>query len=137
MEIWKYGKVCGMDTIKRLPDSELEIMMIIWEAKQPVSSTYIIEKLKGEKDWAHTTILNFLSRLVDRGFLETYKKGRFNYYNTLISEKDYLQKESKSFLEKMHKNSLKSLVAALYDGDAISKEDLEELSNFVDEVSKS
>ena len=126
-----------MEAIKRLPDSELEIMMVIWEARQPVSSTYIIEKLKGEKDWAHTTILNFLSRLVDRGFLETYKQGRFNYYNTLISEKDYLQKESKSFLEKMHKNSLKSLVAALYDGDAINKEDLEELSNFVDEVSKS
>jgi len=96
-----------------------------------------MEKLKGEKDWAHTTILNFLSRLVDRGFLEASKQGRFNYYNTLISEKDYLQKESRTFLEKMHKNSLKSLVAALYDGDAISKEDLEELSNFVDEVSKS
>jgi predicted transcriptional regulator len=126
-----------METIKRLPDSELEIMMIIWESKQPVSSTYIIEKLKGEKEWAHTTVLNFLSRLVDRGFLEASKQGRFNYYNTLISEKDYLQKESKTFLEKMHKNSLKSLVAALYDGDAISKEDLEELSNYVDEVSKS
>jgi predicted transcriptional regulator len=126
-----------METIKRLPDSELEIMMIIWEAGQQVSSTYIIEKLKGEKDWVHTTVLNFLSRLVDRGFLETSKQGRFNYYNPIISEKDYLQKESKTFLEKMHKNSLKSLVAALYDGEAISKEDLEELSNFVDEVSKS
>lgn len=126
-----------METIKKLPDSELEIMMIIWEADKPVSSTYIIEKLKGEKDWAHTTVLNFLARLVDRGFLETKKEGRYNYYNPLISEKDYLQKESKTFLEKIHKNSLKSLVAALYDGDAISKEDLEELSNFVDEVSKS
>lgn len=123
-----------MGAIKRLPDSELEIMMIIWEADKPVSSTYIIEKLKGKKDWAHTTVLNFLARLVDRGFLETKKKGRFNYYNSIISEKDYLQKESKTFLEKMHKNSLKSLVASLYDGDAISKEDLEELSNFVDEV---
>jgi len=129
--------VVEMDTIKRIPDSELEIMMIIWEANEPVSSTYIIEKLKGEKDWAHTTVLNFLARLVDRGFLETSKQGRFNYYTSIISEKDYLQKESKTFLEKMHKNSLKSLVAALYDGDAISKEDLEELSNFVDEVSKS
>lgn len=126
-----------METIKRLPDSELEIMMIIWEANKPVSSTYIIEKLKGEKDWVHTTVLNFLARLVDRGFLETKKKGRYNYYYTLINEKDYLQKESRSFLEKMHRNSLMSLVASLYDGDAISKEDLEELSNFVDEVSKS
>lgn len=126
-----------MENIKKLPDSELEIMMIIWEADKPVSSTYIIEKLKGEKDWVHTTVLNFLARLVDRGFLETKKKGRYNYYYTLINEKDYLQKESRSFLEKMHRNSLMSLVASLYDGDAISKEDLEELSNFVDEVSKS
>ncbi len=126
-----------METIKRIPDSELEIMMIIWEANEPVSSAYILEKLEGEKTWAHTTVLNFLARLVDRGFLEISKQGRFNYYNPIIDEKDYLQKESKTFLEKMHKNSLKSFVAALYDGDAISKEDLEELSNFVDEVSKS
>lgn len=125
-----------METIKRLPDSELEIMIIIWEAKQPVSSAYIMEKLAGEKSWANTTVLNFLSRLVDRGFLEISKQGRFNYYNPIICEDEYLQKESKSFLEKMHKNSLKSLVASLYDGDAISKEDLEELSKYVDEVSK-
>lgn len=125
-----------MKAIKRLPDSELEIMMVIWEACKPVSSAYIMEKLRGEKDWAHTTVLNFLSRLVDRGFLEISKHGRFNYYNPLIFEKEYLQKESKTFLEKMHKNSLKSLVASLYDGDAISKEDLEELSKYVDEVSK-
>ena len=53
-----------MDTIKRIPDSELEIMMIIWEADKPVSSAYIIEKLKGEKDWAHTTVLNFLEEYI-------------------------------------------------------------------------
>jgi predicted transcriptional regulator len=125
-----------METIKRLPDSELEIMMIIWEADQPVTSAYIMEKLAGEKNWANTTILNFLARLVDRGFLEISKQRRFNYYKPVIDENEYLKKESKSFLERMHKNSLTSLVAALYDGDAISKEDLEELRKYVDEVSK-
>ncbi|MDD4802836.1 MAG: BlaI/MecI/CopY family transcriptional regulator, partial [Syntrophomonas sp.] len=73
---------------------------------------------------------------VDRGFLETSKRGRFNYYKPLVDESEYLKKESKSFLEKMHKSSLKSLVAALYDGDAISKSDLEELRKYVEEVSK-
>ncbi len=125
-----------METIKRLPGSELELMMIIWEAGQPVSSAYIMEKLAGEKSWANTTVLNFLSRLVERGFLQISKQGRFNYYKPLVDENEYLQEESKSFLEKMHKSSLKSLVAALYDGDAISKEDLEELRKYVEEVSK-
>lgn len=125
-----------MESIKRLPDSELEIMMIIWEAGQAVSSAYVMEKLLGEKSWANTTVLNFLSRLVDRGFLETSKQGRFNYYKALVGETEYLQKESKSFLERMHRSSLKSLVASLYDGDAISKADLEELKKYVDEVAK-
>ncbi|MGD9567216.1 MAG: hypothetical protein AB7V48_02660 [Sedimentibacter sp.] len=38
--------------------------------------------------------MNFLSRLVDRGFLEITKQGRFNYYNPLICEDEYLQKEN-------------------------------------------
>lgn len=125
-----------MENIKRLPDSELEIMMIVWEANQTVSSAYIMEKLEGEKSWVNTTVLNFLSRLVDRGFLEVTKHGRFNYYTPLIYEDEYLQKESKSFLERLHRNSLKSLVASLYDGDAISKDDLEELSKYVEEHTK-
>lgn len=123
-----------MEQIKRLPDSELELMMIIWEAGQPVSSAYIMDKLAGEKQWANTTVLNFLARLVDRGFLEISKQGRVNYYTSLINEQDYLNKESKSFLKRMHMGSLKSFVAALYDGDSISNEDLAELKQFVEEI---
>ena len=122
--------------IKRLPDSELEIMMIIWEAKEPVSSAYLMEKLEGEKNWATTTVLNFLARLVERGFLKVEKQGRINIYTSLVSEKDYIETESRSFLERLHKSSLKSFVAALYDGNTISSKDAEELKNYIDELTK-
>ena len=125
-----------MDQIKRLPESELDIMMIIWEAGKSVTSAYIMEKLPKERKWANTTVLNFLARLVDRGFLEIAKQGRVNFYSPLIDENDYLQQESKSFLEKMHMGSLKSFVAALYDGSAISREELEDLKRYVEEVSR-
>ncbi|MEQ8201419.1 MAG: BlaI/MecI/CopY family transcriptional regulator [Syntrophomonadaceae bacterium] len=125
-----------MESIKRLPDSELELMMIIWGAGQPVTSAYIMDKLSGTRNWAHTTVLNFLSRLVERGFLETSRQGRCNYYRPLVAEHDYLQRESKSFLEKMHHSSVTNLVASLYDGDAISREDLEELKRFLKGVTE-
>lgn len=128
-----------MDRIKnfkKLPDSELEIMLIIWEAKEPVSSAYLMEKLQGEKDWANTTVLNFLARLVERGFLGVEKQGRINIYRPLIAEKDYIEIESRSFLERMHKSSLKSFVAALYDGRTLSSEDAEELKRFIDDMAK-
>lgn len=120
--------------IKRLPDSELEIMMIIWEAGKPVSSAYIMEKLQGEKDWAPTTVLNFLARLVERGFLKVEKQGRINIYSAIVEEKDYIEAESKSFLERLHNSSLKSFVAALYDGGALSREDAEDLKRYIDEL---
>lgn len=125
-----------MERIKRLPESELDIMMIIWESGESVTSAYVMEKLPKENKWATTTVLNFLARLVERGFLDITKKGRINYYTPLIAENDYLKQESRTFLDKMHMGSLKSLVSSLYDGAAISREDLEELKNYVEEVSK-
>lgn len=124
-----------METMKRLPDSELKLMMIIWDAGEPVASPYILEQLVGRKNLGKTTVLNFLSRLVDRGFLTTEKRGRFHYFSPLISKEDYLQMESRSFLQRVHKNSLKSLVASLYDGKGIDNNDLQELRQYVDQIS--
>jgi hypothetical protein len=78
-------------------------------------------------------LLNFLARLADRGFISVTRCGKSNLYAPLVNERDYLQRESKSFLERMHGNSLKSLVAALYGGEAISEDDLAELKGFIDE----
>lgn len=122
--------------LKRLPDSELEIMMIIWEAKEPVSSAYLMERLEGDKNWATTTVLNFLARLADRGFLKVEKQGRINIYSPLVQEKDYIEAESRSFLERLHKSSLKSFVAALYDGNTISSREAEDLKSYIDELTK-
>ncbi|MCK9479605.1 MAG: BlaI/MecI/CopY family transcriptional regulator [Firmicutes bacterium] len=118
--------------IKKIPDSELEIMMIIWDANEKVTSDYIMERL--DRTWVKSTVLNFLSRLADRGFVKYHKEGRMNVYQPLVKKEDYLQKESKSFLKKMHHNSLTSLVASLYDGDSISKEDLKKLKRFIEEA---
>lgn len=121
-----------MADLQKIPDSELEIMMIIWAADEKVTSDYIMDRL--DKTWQKTTVLNFLSRLCDRGFLTVYKQGRFNVYEASVKKEDYLQKESRTFLRRMHNNSLSSLVATLYEGAGISREDLQELKKFIEEA---
>ncbi|QHQ61914.1 BlaI/MecI/CopY family transcriptional regulator [Anaerocolumna sedimenticola] len=122
--------------IKRLPDSELEIMMIIWEAKEPVTSAFVSEKLKYKKVWKITSVLTFLARLVDKGFLSSTREGKVNIYSPLIGEQEYLESESKSILEKLYGNSLTNFVNALYNSKAISEEDITELRQFIDKASK-
>ena len=117
----------------RLPDAEFVIMKIVWQHGGEVTSAEVMKELEGKKDWAVTTVLNLLARLVDREFLHVHKKGKSNFYTALINEDAYLELESKSFLERIHGNSLKSFMASLYGGRAITQEDIEDLKRYIDE----
>lgn len=120
--------------MQKLPEAELEIMLIIWNSEGKVSSEYIMQQLQGVKTWKRSTLLNLLARLCDRGYLLCEKNGKLNVYTALVSEKEYLDIESKIFFSKLHKNSIKSLIASLYDSKSLSKEDLKELEDFIKEA---
>ena len=106
--------------MKKLPDSELEIMLIIWEYDRPVTRFEIESKLDEERNLSPTTILSFLSRLQEKGFLDVAKEGKNNIYSAIISKEIYMQTESKNMLKKLYKNSVKNFLAALYDGNSLS-----------------
>lgn len=119
--------------MKRLPESELEIMMIIWKYNRPVNRMEIEEHLK--KDVAAPTILSFLNRLETKGFVSVEKIGKINWYTSLVKEEEYLQRESRNILRRMYQNSLKNFVTALYDGEGLSSQDIEDLKAFIEEKS--
>ena len=116
--------------MKRLPEAELEIMMIIWKHDRPVNRMEIEEHL--EKNVAAPTILSFLNRLEAKGFVRVEKNGKINWYTPLVKEEEYLRKESRNILQKMYRNSLTNFVTALYDGDGLTQKELEELRHFLD-----
>ena len=117
--------------MKHLPDSELAIMMIIWELDKPVTRFEIEERMEGDRKLSPTTVLSFLSRLQDKGFLEMHKSGKNNVYSALIEKDAYMQTESRSLLKRLYQNSAKNFLAALYDGDNLSSEDLAELEEYI------
>lgn len=116
--------------MKKIPDSELEIMMVIWEADGEVTSDYIIERL--DKDWAKPTVLNFLSRLCERGYLECEKRSRLNYYRPTVGIDEYRKSALGDFMARLFHNSPSSLIASLWDGGTISESEREELKRFIE-----
>ena len=121
---------------KRLGDAELEIMLVIWDCTEPVTSTYILEQLRGRRNWALSTLMTTLSRLADKGFVFCDRTTRTNYYSALISEEDYKAQEGRSFLEKLYGNSVQNLVASLYSSKTISDRDLDELKQMIEQIEK-
>lgn len=117
-----------------LPDGELEIMQIVWQCAPPVSRNTIEDMMNTDRHLAPSTILTFLTRLCDRGFLHVERQGRTNYYTPLVSRKDYLAGESRRMLNRLFGGSLSAFAVSLSDS-GVSKEELEELRKLLEEDS--
>ncbi len=121
-------------TIQKLPESELDIMLVLWKQKSDMSRSEIEKIVNQKKTLAPTTILTLLSRLEKKGFVSIKRVGNLNKYHWLVSQEEYQQKEGKGMLEKLYGNSVKNLVAAMYQGKEINEEDLKELEGFLKEL---
>ena len=119
---------------QRLPDSELDIMLILWSHEPPMSRPEIDKIVNEKKKLSPTTILTLLSRLEKKKFVSVEKQGKLNLYTPLISQEEYQRNESKNILEKLYGNSLKKFVVSLYGGKKLDREKIQELSEFIQEL---
>ena len=121
-----------MKKLSSLPDGELEIMQIVWQSEPPVSRGVIEEVLNGRRKRAPSTILTFLTRLCERGFLSVERRGRTNLYTPLVTRKDYLAGESRRMLDRLYGGSLSAFAVSLSDS-GVTKEELAELRKLLEE----
>lgn len=117
--------------MNKIPDAELELMMIIWDAAEPITRIEIEAKLPEDREILPNTVLALLTRLEKRGFIKKERVGKINYYSALVPKEPYVQEAGAGFLKKMFHGSLKNFAAALYDGDGLSEEDAAELMEFL------
>ena len=118
-------------SIKRLPDSELEVMQAVWACTPPASKDEIREKMGDDHTIAETTLLTFLSRLTDKGFLSVELRRRKKYYTPNISQDDYLAAQSRRFVDKLCGGSIPTFAAALCNS-GLTKEELAELREMLE-----
>lgn len=122
--------------LKKIPETELEIMQVVWSNPTPITTTQIKQKLDEERPWSQGALQSLLTRLIERGFLKGGMSGKSKTFEPLVSEKEYLAVESSSFIKKLKGSSITELVTALYDTNAISKKDLDELDAFIETIKK-
>ncbi len=119
---------------KKLGEAELEIMQVIWNSQNPVTSNYILNELKEQRKWQLSTLMTSLKRLSEKGFVNCDRSTGNNLYSFLIPENEYKISESKNFLKKLYNNSIQNMVATLYNNKAVKNSDIEELRKFLDKL---
>lgn len=116
----------------KISNSEMEIMNIIWKKGGEVTSAELSVLL--EDTWKPTTIMTFLKRLCNKGVLKARKEGKANFYSAGITEDEYKQKTTESFLQEFHNGSMTSLLASLTSGKQLDGKELEEIKKWFNEL---
>ncbi|OUQ79213.1 BlaI/MecI/CopY family transcriptional regulator [Flavonifractor sp. An100] len=119
--------------MKRLPDTELEVMKALWSSG-PDTPRSALEEALSPFGWAPNTINTYLTRLVDKGFVSVQRDRKGNRYSPLVEREEYLAFDSHSVLSRLYGSSPRNFVAALARG-GLAKRDVEELRSLLDELS--
>ena len=122
-----------MADFKRLPDTEFELMRIIWQHEPPVTTGKVIQELGDSVSWKPQTVLTMLVRLIEKGFLSSERVGKERNYTPIISESEYMSVETGEFMFRYRGNSVGSLVKTMYDGKDLTEEELSELKKWLKE----
>lgn len=113
----------------RLPESELDLMLVIWDLGGQATAPAILEYL--ERPLTASALHSYLKRLEEKGYLSCQKEGKTNRYTALVDRETYRSQEGKTILSKLYGGSLKRFTAALYDGGALDREEVEELRAYL------
>ncbi len=118
--------------MKQLSNSELEIMIKLWDAATPMSFEEIYKAVE-ERNWEESTVRSFIQRMMTKGFIQSEADGRKRLYSPKVS-RDYIDRQSQNLISRLYDDSVQNFIAGLYQNNALSKQDLQELKTFLEEI---
>lgn len=110
----------------KITDSELEVMKLLWRAKDALPVTVIREELQRSKGWEPATIKTLISRLVSKGVVSQEKRNVY-HYSPVITEKEYSSWATKDLITRIYNGKTRDLIASLVNSDGLSQDDIAEL----------
>ena len=118
------------ENASRISQAELEVMKILWQNSGAVSTGDICKKLSEQMEWDRSTVRTLLKRLTDKGSVIT-KKLNVLCYMPAVSEKEYCDVQTRSFVERLYGGSAKRLVSSLVENYDLTPSDIEELRDLL------
>lgn len=112
----------------RLGVAESRFADIIWK-NEPMATTELVRECEREFTWKRTTTYTVLKRLCERGLFEL-KDG---VVTALVSREEFYAKQSEEYIEESFDGSLPAFLAAFTSRKKISKKDLAEIRQMLEE----
>lgn len=124
--------------IRELSACETLIMKVIWDAKDDIAVQDLIVQLKEQygKDYARTTVVTFLGKMADKGFVSTHRRGKNAFVHAEREEDAYKSKLMSDETDFWYEGQIDQLVASACSKRKVSKEEIQRLRELLDSMEK-
>ena len=119
---------------RKLSGSEAMGMKAAWDAGEDISVPDLMIALKEKygKDYARTTVQTFLLKMIGKGFVQIYRRGKLSYVHALKGEADYKAKLLQEEMDFWYQGDPAQLVASLFRAGEMTEEDKEQIRRALD-----
>jgi predicted transcriptional regulator len=108
---------------------ESKFAQIVWD-NEPLSSGDLVKLCEKKLQWKKSTTYTVLKKLCDRGFFVNQE----GVVTSLISKEEYDSLRSEKFVEDAFEGSLPAFIAAFTKRKSLSKKEIQEILNMIDEA---
>lgn len=116
---------------KRLQDSELRVMNVLWREGE-ATAKHVAEVLGAEIGWNVNTTYTLIKRCIEKGAIA---RSEPNFLCRPLVQKEEVQRaEADALLGKLFDGSADKLFAALLNGRRLSKDEIDRLRSMIDEL---
>ena len=114
--------------IPKIIESEYRFCLILWE-HEPVNSTKLVELCRNQLDWSKATTYTVIRRLSERGVL----KNENATVTSLISKEQAQASRLEEMVEETFEGSLRAFIAAFSRSRKLTKQEVQELRQLIDD----
>jgi predicted transcriptional regulator len=118
---------------RKLTDTELEIMHVVWELDGG-TVRQVHELLNKQRPLAYTTVMTMMNILEEKGHLTRRKEGRAYRYEPVRPKNQVISGMVDDFVGRVFEGSAAPLVVSLVKDKKISKKDLDEIARMIRET---
>ena len=120
-------------TQERISDAEHSVMEVLWD-ESPLTAQDVVDRVAPARDWTANTVKTLLGRLLSKGVIAHEADGRRYLYRPLVAREDYVEGESRRFIDRLFRGRLTPLVAHLAERDALTDQDIAEIEALLKEL---
>ena len=115
---------------KNLTPTEWHLMECLWE-QAPRTGREAAEYMAQSQGWSRSTTLTLLRRMTAKGFIDCREEQGVKIYSPLIARSDAAVRETDSFLSRVYRGSVSTLLSALTQRQSLTREEIDELYHII------